>query len=294
MSIIKRENRPDVRVSNPLSVCWQITKKCQLNCLHCIANSNYIDPKRKELTTSNIKKIIDKLVNAGIKRIDFSGGDPLLKEDILDILKYCQDRDLNLVITTNGLIYSQKISNVFKATKCLIQISIDGDDEMHDEIRGKGNFRRTLNNLIKFQNDGNLVRINFTISKKNYHKINFVYNLAKKLKVGRLMYIFVAPQGRGNKVRNLCLSKQQKQNILQKILRIKEISKNVYITIHDYEINYKSCFLIEPDGMVVSQGYSQDECVNVGKITRASVKKLWHSGHFDHLQHLLQYAYMLE
>lgn len=295
MSMIKKEDRPEVKVSNPLSICWQITKTCQLKCSHCIANSNYQDKNRKELETQEIIKILDKLWDWGVRRIDFSGGDPLLKKDILKILDYCYKKGFKLVITTNGLIYSKKISKLLKKVHCLIQISIDGDRKIHDKIRGAGHFEETVNNLKKFQLDGNPIRINFTISKINYKKIDYIYNLAKKLKVSRLMYIFVAPQGRGYQVeKDVCLDKKTKEKVLNQVKKIEINSKKVFITIHDYEVNFKSCFLIEPDGMVVSQGYSQDECINVGNICSKPFSYLWNTKDFDQLQHLIQYSYMLE
>lgn len=290
-------NKPSVKatLSNPLSVCWQVTKKCNYSCLHCIANAKFNEPGYYEMTTQEVKKSIDKLIASGVVRSDFTGGEPLLRHDITEIIDYATKKGMYCIVTSNGSVYSKKIADCLKRNKSLIQISIDGDEKTHELLREKGSYKKALNTLLHYTKQGIKTRINFTVTKKNYKKINYIYSLAKKHKISRLMYIFIAPQGRcSGKDEIYCLSGKKLELARKQVNEIKKKSKNVFITIHDYTINFKSCFLIEPNGDTISQGYSQDECTYAGNILRDSIKKIWESGHFDHLKHFIQYAYLFE
>jgi len=281
-----------VELSNPLSICWQITKTCNFSCPFCISG-DWIDD-RGELDYIQVKKILNKLFNAGIVRIDFTGGEPFLRKDFLKILKYAASLGFRLLVTSNGSIYSDKIAKCLKNNKILLQISLDGDEKTHDSFRGKNNFQRTLKNIKKYKRFGVDIRINFLVQRFNLNKINYIYNLAKKMKIKRILYIFIAPQGRADTNRKYCLSQKEISKNLTRIQKIKKNSKDILITIHDYNTNYHSCFLIDPYGNVISQGYSTNQCNKVGNILTQELCSFWNNKNFDQLKHFLQYAYMFE
>jgi MoaA/NifB/PqqE/SkfB family radical SAM enzyme len=189
-------------------------------------------------------------------------------------------------------VFNEDIAKCLKKTNTLLLISVDGDEETHDSFRGKGAFRRAVENIKKYQSRGIQIRINFLIQKKNLDKIDYIYSLAKELKVSRLFYIFIAPQGRAYKNREFILSNEEKFEYLEKIKTIKRNSEVPFITIQDYAINYHSCFLIDHKGDVISQGYSDDECFNVGNLLKDGLQKVWNNPVFNHKGHFLQYAYM--
>ena len=280
-----------VKLSNPLSLCWQITKKCNYNCPFCLSG----EQDSYELSFDKIKLIINQLVEANVIRIDFTGGEPMLRKDFLEIIKYASQKGIETLITSNGSVYNDEIAQTLLETNTLLLISLDGDEKTHDKCRGKGAYKTAVENIKKYRAMNVPVRINYLIRKDNLNKIEYIYKLTKELKVDRLFYIFIAPQGKAYKNTNLLLSDELKKDYLIKIKKLKQKSgDDPFITIQDYSKlgNYHSCFLIDSKGNVISQGYSQDECINVGNILTDGLEKCWNNPIFNHKGHFLQYAYM--
>jgi len=254
MPIKFQKPKVEVHLSNPLSVCWQISKKCNFTCEHCIANAQANKDNYYEMNTKEVKLTIDKLVKVGVVRSDFTGGEPLLREDIIEIIDYATSKGIYCVLTSNGSIYSKAIKDCLKRNKSLIQISIDGDKNIHEKLRGIGNYDKTLKNLKNYTAAGIKTRINFTVTKQNVHLINYIYKIAKDLNVSRLMYIFIAPQGRCySKEDKFCITGKKLDIAREQVRKIQDKGGQPYITVHNYNVNYNSCFLIEPNGDIISQ-----------------------------------------
>lgn len=280
-----------VTLSNPLSLCWQVTKKCNYSCPFCLSG----EQDYNDLPLDKIKSIIDLLAKANLVRIDFTGGEPLIREDICDILSYTSEKGIETLITSNGSIWSEKIAKTLLETNTLLLISLDGDKEVHDKSRGEGAYDKAVNNIKRFRDAGIPIRINYLIRKDNLDKIDYIYQLVKELKVDRLFYIFIAPQGKAYTNKELLLSNNEKEIYLNQIKELKRMSGDKpFVTIQDYSElgNYHSCFLIDSKGDAISQGYSQDECVNVGNILSDGLEKCWNNPVVNHKGHFLQYSYM--
>jgi len=280
-----------VTLSNPLSLCWQVTKRCNYHCPFCLSG----EQDNEELSLDKIKAIIDILAKANVVRIDFTGGEPFIRQDFCEILNYASQKGIETLVTSNGSIYSNEIAITLLETNTLLLISLDGDEKIHDKSRGKGAYKRAVDSIKKYRDVGIPIRINFLIRKDNLDKIDYIYNLAKDLRVERLFYIFIAPQGKAFTDTELLLSKEERIHYLKVIKKLKkESGDNPFITIQDYSElgNYHSCFLIDSKGNAVSQGYSQDECVIVGNILADGLDKCWNNPIVNHKGHFLQYSYM--
>ena len=276
-----------------MSLCWQITKKCNYHCPFCLSGEQEL----YELPLDTIKSIIDILADANVVRIDFTGGEPMLRKDFLEILKYASNKGIETLVTSNGSSYSDEIAQTLLETNTLLLISLDGDEETHDKSRGKGAYKRAVESIKKYRAKNVPVRINYLIRKDNLDKIEYIYNLTKELNVDRLFYIFIAPQGKAYENTELLLTDEERKKYLDYIKELKQKSgDNPFITIQDYSElgNFHSCFLIDSKGDVISQGYSQDDCVNVGNILTDGLDKCWNNPVFNHKGHFLQYAYMFE
>lgn len=280
-----------VTLSNPLSLCWQITKKCNYHCPFCLSGEQ--DPN--ELPLSKIKKIIDILAEANLVRIDFTGGEPLLRPDFCEILAYASDKGIETLVTSNGSVWNEKITSTLIRTNTLLLISLDGDKETHDRSRGEGAFDAAIESIKKYRDCGVPLRINYLIRKDNLDKIGYIYQLVKDLGIERLFYIFIAPQGKAFINTELLLTDEERSFYLDQIKELKRISGDEpFITIQDYSElgNHHSCFLIDSTGDAISQGYSQDECIKVGNILADGLKKCWNHPIVNHKGHFLQYSYM--
>ena len=96
-----------IRLKSPLSVCWQITTKCNLNCKYCISNSNMSGDYG--LSTEKAKEIINQLGRIGVNRLDFTGGEPLVRKDLCEVMEYATNElGFHWGMTTNGILLNDK------------------------------------------------------------------------------------------------------------------------------------------------------------------------------------------
>ncbi len=162
----------------PLMVTWCITYRCNLKCNYCGAWRR----NAGELNTSQVYEIIDELEKLGAKFIKFSGGEPLLRDDIGEIISYCRKRGLIVLLNSNGTLVCEKLKEIGGIEE--IQISLDGPESVHDYIRGKGTYNKVIQALESLK--GLNINVVFTtvISKYNIEFIPFILELAEKYKVG--------------------------------------------------------------------------------------------------------------
>lgn len=120
-----------------------LTNRCNLSCRMCsIANSQ---PKDQELSTAQILHAIDEAQRYGIKEAVLTGGEPFLREDLFEITKYCHDKGLRSIVTTNGtLINDQMVEAIVNSKISHLHFSIDGLEETNDYFRGQGAFNKIL------------------------------------------------------------------------------------------------------------------------------------------------------
>lgn len=162
----------------PVSVFWEPTEFCNLQCKHCYTNSG---PQKKTLLGfREAKKIVDDLYEEGIYAIGMGGGEPLLLPYLLDLIKYINTKNMNISISTNAtLLTDEYIAKLKEAGLKILQISVDGLEETHETIRGKGTFKGLFDKIRKVQAVGIGVRIGFTVNTLNYKEIDDFIDFAK-------------------------------------------------------------------------------------------------------------------
>jgi len=166
-----------------------ITENCNLRCRHCAVAAK--SKKTDYLTTEQIFKIIDEAKELGIGSVNISGGEPLLREDCLAILSYAAQR-VKVAVATNGTLINDYTAQVLADLNLKIQISLDGPQaSIHDFIRGKGSFDRTINALDLLGNLGVKEKITFcsTVSKNNLSSIPELLNLAIEKGIPEIRFI---------------------------------------------------------------------------------------------------------
>jgi len=175
-SEIRRDSVGDfseIVFSAPIRVGWRITPRCNLRCKHC-----YLDCSNKsdysELTTEQCKSVIDKLESSGIMEVLVTGGELFTRKDIEEILRYITYKNMNLTLFTNATLITNEMDWLKEIQLRKINISLDGDEEAHDKLRGKGNFAKTLNAINMLKKWGIPIAINCVISTFNIDKINDV------------------------------------------------------------------------------------------------------------------------
>ncbi len=202
--------------SAPSIVIMDITTRCNLYCYSSSSSKGFRGP-----STFSILKFIDDLKTAGGTSIIFSGGEPLLREDIYDLIEYASERGLDVKISTNGtLIDEDTVKKLVKAGLRKVLVSLDGlRPETHEAIRGKGTFEKVLKaiKLLKKAKMGVVVEYTMnTINISDITNLELLKKFAKEYNVNILLYDFI-PSGRGIIHRNLELSPKQKYEALIKI-----------------------------------------------------------------------------
>ncbi|NHI94842.1 MAG: radical SAM protein [Candidatus Lokiarchaeota archaeon] len=177
--------------AGPIITIWTITDRCNLNCTHCYLPKNN---NHKELTYAESCKIIDELQQAKNMIIGFSGGEPLLRKDIFDLIKYVSDKQMSVALATNGLLIDENVAKKLKDSGLgYVQISIDGLEETHDIIRGEGTFQRALSAIKNCLDAGLYVSMDVVITKLNVNQIHDLISLAKGLKVQKFEILDFVP-----------------------------------------------------------------------------------------------------
>lgn len=141
-----------------------VTNSCNLRCTHCFMNAGI--PMENELNVTHLKTILNDFKENGGECVTYTGGEPMMRRDFIDLLKFSKEIGLKNTVLTNGLLWSPE--DIGKAVNYIdeIQISIDGvDDVTNSHIRGKGNFDRAVRTAKTFAANGTKVSVATTFSK---------------------------------------------------------------------------------------------------------------------------------
>ncbi|AMW32857.1 radical SAM/SPASM domain-containing protein [Fervidobacterium islandicum] len=181
----------------PKNIEFEITTACNYRCLHCYCNAG--SRSRYELLTEQIKSVIDQLVEADAELLDIVGGEPLVRSDIYEILSYGHEKGLQMMMNTNASLVTKEVAKKLKSVcpDLLIGVSVDGPTpDVHEAVRGKGTFEKTMNGLRNLLDEGFDVTMLFVVNALNYKYIDDMLELAASL--GTHLYVdrFV-PVGRG-------------------------------------------------------------------------------------------------
>jgi putative heme d1 biosynthesis radical SAM protein NirJ1 len=200
-------------------VAWNCTKTCNLKCKHCYADS---DSKRYEgeLNINEAKVFIDDLKAFNVPVILFSGGEPLLRENFFDILKYSSEKGIRSTISTNGTLLDKDVcKNLRKMDVGYVGVSLDGIGSRHDEFRGvKGSFDSALRGIRNCMETGQKVGLRFTINKHNYNQLEDIFYLIKEERIPRVCFYHLVYSGRGNEMMKEDLSKKETREALDLII----------------------------------------------------------------------------
>jgi len=119
-------------------VVWNVTKACNLRCIHCYASADN-NPAENELTTEEGFKLLEDLSSFGCPVVLFSGGEPLVRPDILDLIHRAVQLGLRAVLSTNGTLIDENMAKELKKFGLsYVGISLDGIGEVHDRFRVPG------------------------------------------------------------------------------------------------------------------------------------------------------------
>ncbi len=190
--------------AGPVITIWSVTHRCNLRCKHCYVPPNSM---RDELSFEEACSVIDHLYEAKNFVVGFSGGEALLREDIFDLIKYVSTKKMSVALASNGTLITPQVAEKLKeAGAGYIQISIDGLEEIHDHVRGKGMFKKALAGIKNCLNAGLYVSIDVVVTKLNRHQIRQLIELAKRLGVQKFELLDFVPSENACTQSDLALS----------------------------------------------------------------------------------------
>ena len=190
--------------SVPTQVQILLTSKCNLDCLYCgAAKFNEIE-NDEELNTKEWLNLLKRLKEIQVFSLDLSGGEMFLKEDIFEILETAVKLKFPVInITSNGTLINEKVAKQLKRLNLEnknISISLDGNKESHDRLRGTGSFNKTIKGIRNLINNGIKPKILFTPLKSNYKTFNDMIKIIYDLGMRRVSFNALHPSGKCNKI----------------------------------------------------------------------------------------------
>jgi len=182
-------------------VVWNITRRCNLKCVHCYAHAKDI-PFDNELTTEEGKGLIDDLSAFGSPVMLFSGGEPLVRKDLPQLAAYAVEKGMRAVISTNGTLITPKMARTLKEIGLsYVGISLDGMQEINDRFRGiTGAFKSALEGIKNSQDAGIKVGLRFTVNKFNVKEIPKIFQLLEEMDIPRVCFYHLVYAGRGTEL----------------------------------------------------------------------------------------------
>jgi len=182
-------------------VVWNVTRRCNLHCIHCYSQSQDIDYPG-EMTTEKGKAFIDDLADFGVPVLLFSGGEPFRRKDIFELVAYSIGKGIRTVFSTNGTLITREVAQRLKTLGVsYVGISLDGMRDTNDRFRGmKGAFDLAMQGIKNCQEAGVKVGLRFTMNRINVQDLPQIFDLIEEQKITRACFYHLVYTGRGTKM----------------------------------------------------------------------------------------------
>jgi len=271
---------------SPFTLIHLLTSKCNCKCEICNLWKNKEDYK-EDLSTKEIFSLLEDARKAGIVNYVAMGGEPLMRQDLPEILKYAKKLKFCTIVITNGFYLKERCHEILPFTDVL-EISIDSNDDLHDKMRKvNGILKRSIQGIKTCKNSKTKIIINSVISKANYDKIYDLLELSKNLDV----FISFQPIDIVEGYNDSLIPKDKViQRVFSEIINFKKLGYKVsnsfsYLKVFSNKKNYichgpKCLVVVKPNGDITS-------CLNYkfydkiwGNVKEKSLTDVFSSGSF--------------
>lgn len=199
-------------------VAWNYTRTCNLNCMHCYAQSE-AKTYEGELSTEEAKRFIDDLADFRCPVILFSGGEPLTRKDFFELAAYARDKGIRATLSTNGTLITPEVAQKIKDHGIgYVGISIDGLREVNDRFRGlDGAFDMAMQGIRNCRAVGQRVGLRFTINRTNFQDISAVLDLLETEDIDRICFYHLVYSGRAEDIIDEDLNHEETRQVIDLI-----------------------------------------------------------------------------
>ena len=200
-------------------VVWNCTRRCNLRCVHCYAQSQDLCYEG-ELSHEEGKKLIDSLAQFGAPVVLFSGGEPLMRKDLFELIQYATDKGMRAVISTNGTLITPEVAERLKHFNLsYVGVSIDGTEPINDKFRGvKGAYARAIGGIRNCLAAGLKVGLRFTINKRNAGEIPAIFDIIEAENIPRVCFYHLVYAGRGSELIKEDLNSEETRQVVDLII----------------------------------------------------------------------------
>ena len=200
-------------------VVWNCTKQCNLDCAHCYAAATH-RPAPDELTGDDARAMIDDLGRFGSPVLLFSGGEPTMRRDLLELIAHAKAAGMRAVVSTNGTLISRDLAERFADIGLsYVGVSLDGLREVHDRFRGAaGAFDRAMEGIRNCRAAGVKVGLRLTLNRRNVADLPGIFDLIEREDIPRVCFYHLVYTGRGDDLRDETLTNAQTRETVDLIM----------------------------------------------------------------------------
>lgn len=293
----------DNHIKPPQSSIIEITSGCNLRCKTCYVNSS--TPGPSEMNTKEIKNVVDQLTDLGVKNISIIGGEPLIRKDLYEIVKYVTEKNIVAGISTNGtLLKDEFVKKISLLNNIWVQVSLDGSTaEIHDLNRGKGAFKKAMSGISLLKKYNIPFPISSVIMKSTAKDVGSICDLASSLGARSIIFHKMHLCGRAAKHKEFIPKSEEliyaMTTILNKGIEYKgklfiELPHNrVFSGCNRVNAKYIGCHFgrfsvyINSKGDITSCSHLQDGAYCFGNIRKDNIRDVWYgSKGLDKLRNL--------
>ncbi len=284
------------QVPPPKFVVWDCTRRCNLDCKHCGAKKESYE---KELSTSEVKEIISELANYNVEYFTVTGGEPLVRKDLLEIFAFAKSQGLKTGLATNGFFIDDKNCKDIVSVFDSVQISIDGREKTHNEIRDNPLAFQKAVGAIKLlkRNKCKQISVSSVISPINLIDFEYLADLMHEIEIDFWKVVSVMPIGKVKNCKSLYLSKEDFIKLLRLTEKYREKNKGKlriefgenlgYLGKYDKKVREEPFFCpvgflaccIGVDGSV--RGCPEQPDISLfqeGNVLKTSLQEIWERG----------------
>lgn len=197
-------DQPDIAMEfTPKWIAWEITRRCNLNCVHCRSSSQLDAVGHPDFSLDEAKRVLDEIHSYASPVMVLSGGEPLLRPDVFDIAAYGTGLGLRMCLATNGTLVTSEICRKIKESGIrMVSLSLDGSTAaVHDDFRSQpGAFDGVMNAIRLFNEHQIEFLINSSFTQRNKEEAPKIYQLVKSLGATAWYLFMIVPTGRGEDI----------------------------------------------------------------------------------------------
>jgi radical SAM protein with 4Fe4S-binding SPASM domain len=198
----------------PLVLVFNVTRNCNLRCVHCYSNSG--TRSYQDLPLDTWLRAVRQAADMGVKHILLSGGEPLMRRDLHLIAKEAHDYGIRVELSTNGTMITEERISELKNYIDYVGVSLDGPKEIHDKVRGvEGAFERALEGLKVAKKFGLKTGLRMTLTRLNYAHVDEVFRIMKENDIDRICFYHLAYAGRADA--GLDIPNSERLKVIEKI-----------------------------------------------------------------------------